>query len=511
MAIIEDKPQPSVTEADTGGVKDQRPATGSKWIVRWRDTVSVAPELPGVWRRRDGGFHVRARVIDPRTSRMREVNRELPNVANARAALVWLQTELEKIKAGGGDANNAIPLPQFHTFARGVFARKNDLGKIKSAAGRMKWKGILENHLIPAFGDVYLDQIRPTDVKAWQSKMAAVIKRGDMAPTTANTILAVLQQITDEAVDDFDIRDPMRGVDPFDTREHSTYTEEEPNSLAPDMVPHFLAAMREQHPEHYAFTFLGITTGLRPSSLRPLRREGPQADIKWPDGLLVIRRSHTIGAEVMETTKTDLHQRLALPRDMINVLRWHVDNMLLPTKMRMSDLLFPSITGGFRSRSCLDRPFDDVSAAIKLPFNFTPRGMRRTYQDLARALGIHDAVTRAISGHATVEMQVRYSTARSGEVRDALARMTGAANGSNVISLDDVRRRRLRKARGATAPTSAGNKSPASATADQSENDNAHSGGGRSGGQPEDRLPKCGAGEEIRTLDVNLGKVALYH
>ena len=515
MATNEDKPQPpQATDVGAGGQKDQRQGTGGKWIVRWRDTVSVAPELPGVWRRRDGGFHVRARVIDPRTGKMREVNRELPDIANARAALVWLQAELEKVRAGNANAADApTPVPQFHAFARGVFARKNELGKIKSAAGRMKWNGILANHLIPEFGDVYLDQLRPTDVKAWQSKIAAVIKRGDMAPTTANTILAVLQQITDEAVDDFDIRDPMRGVDPFDTREHSTYTEEEPNSLAPDMVPHFLAAMRERHPEHYAFTFLGITTGLRPSTLRPLRREGPQADIKWADGLLVIRRSHTVGAEVMETTKTDLHQRLALPRDMIDVLRWHVDNMLLPTKMRMSDLLFPSITGGFRSRSCLDRPFDAVSAAIKLPFNFTPRGMRRTYQDLARALGIHDAVTRAISGHATVEMQMRYSTARSGEVRDALARMTGAASGANVISLDDVRRRRLRKAKSATAPTATANEnnSPAAATADQPETHNAHSGGGRSGGQPENRSPKCGAGEGIRTLDVNIGKVALYH
>lgn len=51
----------------------------------------------------------------------------------------------------------------------------------------------------------------------------------------------------------------MRGVDPFDTREHSTYTEEEPNSLPPALVPTFLAKMRELHAAHYAFTFLGFT------------------------------------------------------------------------------------------------------------------------------------------------------------------------------------------------------------------------------------------------------------
>lgn len=402
--------------------------------------MAVDPELPGVWRRRDGGYHVRGRITDPRTGKRREVNRELPDAPNARAALVWLQTEMEKLKAGEVEAGPAIP--QFHAFATSVFERKQALGKIRSAAGRMKWKGILEHHLVPAFGDFYMDQLRSTDVKAWQSRLAGLIKRDEMAPATANTILGVLRQIADEAVDDFDIRDPMRGVDAFDMREHSTYTEEEPNSLAPAAVPKFLAAMRELHPDHYAFAFVGITTGLRPSSLRPLRREGAHADVKWKEGLLIVRRSHTHGDEVMETTKTDLHQRLALPPEMLEVLRWHVETRLLHTKMRMSELLFPSVTGGFRARSCLDKPFAEAADAIKLPYAFTPRGMRRTYQDLARAAGIHDAVTRAISGHATVEMQMRYSTARSNEVRSALQRMSSIATGATVISLDKARRKR---------------------------------------------------------------------
>src|SRR5439155_9947190 len=121
--------------------------------------------------------------------------------------------------------------------------------------------------------------------------------------------------------------------------------------------------------------------------------------------------------------------------------RWHVNEQLLHTPMRMSELLFPSVTGGFRSRSCLDKPFDEVSKAIGLKFNFTPRGMRRTYQDLARAAGIHDAVTRAISGHATPAMQLHYSTARGAEVRSALANIAGIATGGNVIDIATARRR----------------------------------------------------------------------
>ena len=95
------------------------------------------------------------------------------------------------------------------------------------------------------------------------------------------------------------------------------------------------------------------------------------------------------------------------------------------------------------ARSVLDKPFDEVSKAIKLKFNFTPRGMRRTYQDLARAAGIHDSVTRAISGHATPTMQLHYSTARGGEVKQALAKVAQMATGNGkVIDLATERRRR---------------------------------------------------------------------
>ena len=59
--------------------------TRGEWVERWKDVVAAVSELPGVWRRRDGGFHVRARTTDPRTNKLREVNRELPNVSRAKA------------------------------------------------------------------------------------------------------------------------------------------------------------------------------------------------------------------------------------------------------------------------------------------------------------------------------------------------------------------------------------------------------------------------------------------
>lgn len=59
----------------------------------------------------------------------------------------------------------------------------------------------------------------------------------------------------------------------------------------------------------------------------------------------------------------------------------------------------------------------------------TPRAMRRTYQDLARAASMSDVVTRSISGHATPEMQRHYSTVSGEEMRAGLAMVIDIATG----------------------------------------------------------------------------------
>ncbi len=135
-------------------------------------------------------------------------------------------------------------------------------------------------------------------------------------------------------------RNPIAGVDPFDTSEHPAYTHEEPNALSAEEGRAFLAKMRELYPQHFAMVVLALATGLRPSSLRPLRRQGPQADVLWGEGVILVRRSHTRGDEVMNTTKTGHRQRIALPPELVEILRWHADT-LPEGPMAESDLLFP--------------------------------------------------------------------------------------------------------------------------------------------------------------------------
>jgi hypothetical protein len=429
----------------------------TEWVKRWNDTIAAAAELPGVWRRKDGGFRIRARAVDPKTGKLREVNRALPDCRRAREAAAVLEGELAQVRAGSSPRVTRL---RFDDWAATVLERKVASGAITSASGRRNWSWALRIHLIPAFGEIYVDALTRDDIERWKERelLAERVKAKDAKrerklaggryrPQTANSVLAILRQITGAAADTLGVPDPCRKLANVSKRSHRTYTYEEPNSVKPEDVPRFLAEIRVRFPDHYAFVFLGFTTGLRPSSLRPLRARGGAPDVKWDERKLLVRRSHTHRAEVMDSTKTGRDQVIALDDRQVEILRWHLQRLAHENERRRrrapmnadamdaSELLFPAAPtkwnrgGGFRSASCLDKPFAEVAKVLELGYAVTPRAMRRTYQDLARAASVADIVTRSISGHATPEMQRHYSTVSNEEQRAGLAKVIDIATG----------------------------------------------------------------------------------
>jgi site-specific recombinase XerD len=396
-------------------------ATMTKWTSKWNTWIAPKPIKPGVWRRKEGGFLVRGRVKDPRTGKLKQVRFNVMDTSDPNEALERLTAAMRAIREG--TTQESQPSKRFAEFAVELLEEKVKEGKIASAGSRVKVASILECHLIPAFGEMYMDQIRHIDIVTWRKGVADKIHDQAYAPTTANSWLGLLRVTFKAATQRFELdRNPMDGIENFDTRLHHTYTEEEPNSLLAHEVPTFLAKMRELYPEFFAMVALGFATGWRPSTLRPIRRQGPRADVLWEQGQILVRRSHTEFKEVMEGPKNKRHQRVSLPEEIMSILRWHADR-LPEGPMRESELLFPNPEGDFLDRSCLRKPFDDVNKALELKKRITPKAMRRTFQDLARAANVNDLVTRSVSGHATEAMQRHYSTVNQDEQREGLARV----------------------------------------------------------------------------------------
>ena len=344
---------------------------------------------------------------------------------DAAGAYKHLQEALDEVR--NGVERPAYRRMRFSEFAASLFERKVLKGEVESAQTRENWELMLRLHLFPAFGDVFVDAISKSDVEAWLGEEAKKVRAGEYSPVTVNNWLRFFRGIMNEAVDELGLeKNPVIKVKGLDTSAHVTYTEEEPNALAPEEVGPFLAAMRDRHPQHLGMVALGFATGWRPSMMRPLRRKGPSADVLWDKNVVLARRSQTRGDEVREATKNSTRFRITLPPDAMAVLRWHADR--LPAgPMQESDLLFPSETGGFRSPTVLDKPFKDVCQHLSLGKKVTPKAMRRTFQDLARRAAVDGLVQRSICGHLTEEMTERYSSVAQAEVEAALGKVVSLA------------------------------------------------------------------------------------
>ncbi|HYE79361.1 MAG TPA: tyrosine-type recombinase/integrase, partial [bacterium] len=325
-----------------------------------------------------------------------------------------------------GAAQEAKTIPTFGSYAISLLTRRVARGKVQSESALEGWKTKL-SHLLPYFKDRRLDEIRRADVEAWWDGVAQQVKRREYAARTANGWLAKLQQITKSAADEYDLRDPARGMEPL--YEPPAYSPEEPNSLTPEEVPVFLAAWREKYPQHFVFIMLGFATGQRPSHLRPLRRKGPHADVLWEKRTILIRRSHSRKQKVMEKTKVGPAQAITVGPTMIELLREHA-----ATLPETSDLLFPGKKGGFMCVRALTNLWGRVAKAAGIEKKITGRAMRRTFQDVARQVGVDEFIVRSISGHATKEMHWHYSTPLASEQQAAIDQMIakmlgGGANG----------------------------------------------------------------------------------
>jgi integrase len=403
-----------------------------KWKLFKGSWISTEPVLPGVWQRKEGGHVVRARAKEGTTGRQREIWKTLPT-ADAATALKWLKDERAKVRAGLASA--APESVRFSEFAGSLFEHKVTVGDIKSARGRDKWRVVLEQLgrgtkgkssglFVQGFGDMFVDKIHVTHVDTWTEGMARLVAAGDYAPTTVNGWLSILRVVMKAARRKLSLPYlATEGAENLDLSEHATYTEEEPNALLPEEVAPFMSKFKELHAQHFAMTYLGLITGLRPSSLRPLRRRGSEIDVLWDKNRILVRRSQTLGDEVMLTTKQRRRYAVDLPQEAMDVLRWHVDTQLRTPEQQDSDLLFPAVNGKFRSPSVLNKPLAEVATELELGKQVTQRALRRTFNDLARAAQVSDLVTRSISGHLTERMQQHYSTVNAAEQRDALAKV----------------------------------------------------------------------------------------
>jgi integrase len=360
---------------------------------------------PGILMLDKNSYRIRLRVIDPKTGKLKEVDRQRDcTLAEAVALQAEWRNELED---GGNQVRQRVKLQD---YARSWLAIR--LTRLKPSTAR-RYAEILDLHIVPGLGEIFLDALAQADITGW------MMKEGKQhSPRTVGNFLRVLRALLRDAVAELELpRDPCARVKP---PRAEGYSEEAPNLLAPEELRMLLHVMETEFPEWYALTLTLAYTGLR---------WGEATALKWSDvdkerGVIWVRRSNWFG-QIVET-KTGKKRSVGLPPQLGEVL----EDRRRKTPPVEGGWVFATKKGELIRGSTLGKPLQKALQRAGITHNVTPHGLRRTFNNLARQV-VSGEVVRAITGHSTVAMTEHYSHVDAAEKRTAALRVIDLVSGGS--------------------------------------------------------------------------------
>jgi len=278
------------------------------------------------------------------------------------------------------------------------------------------YRYLLDNHVLPAFGAMRLDEIRREDIEAFVSGK----KKAGMAPRSIRLMLAAMRPVFKRANKDGILTanpasEPAELIKTGGKREVEVYTGPE--------VRHILAAAEKHLPRFYPLLFTAFRTGMRQGELVALE----WSSIDWRGKFLEVRRNCWKG--IFGTTKNGKARKVDMSDQLSAVLTEHKKHLAaaaLKAGKPMPELVFPSTTFTPRGPSCIRRDFNAVLKHAKirrLRFHDT----RHTFASLLIANRESLAYIKEQMGHSSIQITV-----------DIYGHLVPGSNRQAVNCLDDT-------------------------------------------------------------------------
>lgn len=337
---------------------------------------------PGIEALPDGRKRIRLRAMDPRTGRMKEVDRIIEaTVENA----LKLQAEWRaEIRRG---AHEAAEVPRLTDYATSWLRSRLPALKASTAA---TYAEVLDSLVLPHLGAFFIDRLMDSDVREWQARLA-----GTFAAATVNGALVMLRMVLADAVAEFRLpHDPTARIKRMPKRRRP---DDNPNVLSAAELGRVMAQIRDREPEHYPLALTLALTGLRYGEATALR----WADVDDEAGVIRVVRAQWHG--IVGETKTGIVRSVPLTVELAEVLQNH-----RRTSGTKAGWVFHNAEGGLLRPGAFRPAFRRALKRAGITNRVTVHGLRRTFNNLSRQVA-GAIVTRAITGHVTEEMTEHYS------------------------------------------------------------------------------------------------------
>ena len=361
------------------------------WNVGWERT-----QWPGVYVR-GGDCRIRARVVDPKSGRLREANRILRGVT-AEQAVQQRSSMREELEAKLREPPRRR-VDEFGRYWLGVKKAAIDPGTYE------RYKAALEDHAFKSLGRVQFEDLRGLHIQEWINKE---LRTGYRASTVKGWFRAFRTMVRD-AMDDLALtHDPTRRVC-FPVAEERAET----NALLPDQLARFLEEMRSRFPQHYPLAATLALTGLRFCHASALRWE----DFDRKARVLRVRRRQLRRRVGPVTSVKRAPREYPVSPELMAILEEHREHRR-PGRARRRGWMFPTSTGTLRCPNSLHKAWRECLTAAGIHERFTVHGLRRTFVDLARRGQVDAVVTRSLTGHVTMKMHFALFNRRLGREAD---------------------------------------------------------------------------------------------
>ena len=275
------------------------------------------------------------------------------------------------------------------------------------------YRGLLDNHILPALGDVEIGQLTPGSVRAWYTRLAR------QHPSTAAKAYRLLRTVMNTAVtDELIARSPCRieGAGRESAEERPIATLAEVEALVEAMPGRFRAII-----------LLATWCQLRKGELCALRRRDidlMRATITVAQNMQQLRD----GRMIIKEPKTDAGRRtVAIPSHLLPVIASHLEAY---TAEGPDALVFAGERAGRPLRPhVLQKHWARARLSIGRP-DLHMHDLRHTGNTWAAATGASTRELMARMGHSTPDAALRYQHAtrdRDRVIAEALAAMASPA------------------------------------------------------------------------------------
>jgi len=259
---------------------------------------------------------------------------------------------------------------------------------------------ILEADVLPTFGEKYLPEIKPKDIKAWQLLMS----KDGISQSRFNKKYYVLKRVLDYAQEnDFIQTNPIslikRSSKLFAKQQNHTtayYTEQEREALLNYKYDGYSEKEKSKSEFIVAFLHVAFLTGARTGEIMALEWD----DIDFEKGLICISKSIRRG--ILSTTKTDTVRYVPMiERLKLALQKWKIQSN---AKTNAKIYVFPiSNTGNpyKNSRAIIDSKFKPLLQQLNIPYKKL-YNTRHTFASIAAENGISLPTVATCLGHSTV-------------------------------------------------------------------------------------------------------------